>query len=463
MEAVWLMVGLAVGLTLGGLLVWVWMGGRVSAVQGAASELRAQLDRLRQDLEDANSQITEAQTARAAAETRCAEALKNVREQQSLLDDAKAALSDTFKALSTDALQASNRQFLELAKQTLEARLKQAEGDLEKRQQAVESLVSPLREALKNYDEQIRAMEKRRQEAYGSLEEQLRALGEAHQQLQRETTALVHALRTPQVRGRWGEITLRRVVEIAGMSQHCDFDEQATTDTEEGRMRPDLVVHLPEGRTIVVDAKAPLSAYMDAMEASNDAERADAMKRHAQGVHQHVRTLGSRAYQDQLSPSPDFVVLFLPGESFFSAALEQDKDLIEAALHNRVLLATPTTLIALLRTVAMTWHQQQVIENAEEIARVSREFFERVAKFSEHLTKVRDGLQRAARAYNEAVGSWERRVLPQGRRLAELGGAPQEAEAPELQPVDVALRELPAMNDADVGREKGGAAEDEDA
>jgi DNA recombination protein RmuC len=444
MEALWLAGGILVGGAFGFLLAWIWARSRASQVQGALTEVRAQLDGLKLALDQANAHLTEAQTARTAAETRREEALRNVEEQQRLLEDAKAALSDTFKALSADALQASNRAFLELAKESLEAKLRQAEGDLEKRQQAVGTLIAPLQDALKRYDEQIGAMEKRRQEAYGSLGQQLQALGEAHQQLQRETTALVQALRSPQVRGRWGEITLKNVVEAAGMSKHCDFDEQPSVSTEDGRLRPDMIVHLPEEHTIVVDAKVPLAAYMDAMDATDEAPRAEAMGRHARDVREHVRQLGSKAYWSQFAASPDFVVLFLPGESFFSAALEQDKGLIEAGLQSRVLLATPTTLIALLRTVALTWHQQQVIENAEEIAETSREYVRRVMRFSEHLTKLGDGLDRATKAYNAAVASWQSRVVPQARRVAELGGAPQDAEAPELSPVDVSLRELPA-------------------
>lgn len=407
-EAAYLVIGLIVGLVVG----WLWANSR-----------------------------------RVAAEARLEEAKRQADEQKRLLDDAKQQLTDAFKALSSDALRDSNQAFLDLAKATFDAVMADAKGDLGKRQEAIDSLVKPLREALTDYEVQIREMEKSRHGAYTALEEQLKNVAATHQQLQRETGNLVRALRRPEVRGRWGEITLERVVELAGLSEHCDFQRQPAVATDDGRLRPDLSVTLPQGRTVVVDAKAPLEAYLDAVEATEDATRSDAMQRHARQVRDHILQLSSKEYWSRLPSTPDFVVLFLPGESFFSAAVDQDRELIEFGIQKRVLLATPTTLIALLRTVALSWHQEQIIENAQAIEDASRELFARVNKFAEHLGGIHDGLERACNAYSDAVGSWQRRVVPQGRRVVELGGAGQGAEMSGLEAVEADLRELPTTTE----------------
>jgi DNA recombination protein RmuC len=247
----------------------------------------------------------------------------------------------------------------------------------------------------------------------------------------------VTALRVPQVRGRWGEITLQRVVEVAGLSQHCDFETQPSTLTDEGRRRPDMVVRLPGRRTIVVDAKTPLIDYLNAIEANDEEARQASLRRHAGMVRSHMQALSGKAYWSQLEATPDFVVMFLPGETFFSAALEQDRALIEDGIRHRVLLATPTTLIALLRSVAHSWQQREVTDNAEKIARSAREFFERVCVFAEHLGEIGRGMSRASEAYNKAARSWESRVLPAGRKLPELGAAPADSEVPELPAVEI--------------------------
>jgi len=396
-----------------------------------------------------------ASAPRVAAEARLGEANRQLGEQRKLLEEAKAQLADQFKALSSEALSASNQQFLALATETLGKVAAETKGDLGKRQEAIDGLIRPLQDALKRYEEQVAGLEQKREKAYGSLEQQLSTVASTQQQLQSETRNLVTALRRPEVRGRWGEITLQRVVEISGMAERCDFDLQPSVITEDGMLRPDLIVHLPDERTIVVDAKTPVDAYLDAVEATEEASRNAALQRHAAHVRAHVQKLSLKAYWDQFERAPDFVVLFLPGESFFSAALEQDRELVETSFRSKVLLASPTTLLALLRSVAASWHQERIIENAEEIARGSREFCERVRKFAEHLGRIREGLDRASKAYNDAVGSWQSRVLPSGRRVAELGGAGREGEVAELEPVEVALRELPAA--------EGKAAEDSSA
>jgi len=322
-------------------------------------------------------------------------------------------LKDAFKALSADALEDSRTQFLSQADEKLR----------------------PIQSLLKDYEQKLDAIEKARNTAYGGLEQHLKSLASAHDVLQREAHQLSTALRSPTVRGRWGEMTLRRVVEVAGMSPHCDFTEQADVETEEGRQRPDMVIHLPGRRSIVVDSKVPLTAYMDAAESSEASAREAALARHAQDVRKHVRALAQKAYWDQLPEAPDFVVLFLPGEAFFSAALEADRTLMEDAMRSRVFLATPTTLMALLNVVAHGWRQQEMAENAEAIGETGRELFERVTKFIEHFAKIGEGLGRAAKAYDAAVGSYESRVRPSAERLAQQSAAlGKELPAPEPAP-----------------------------
>jgi len=453
---------LLVGIIVGGLAGWLLAGARLRGVfagqlaqaQGRAraaeeinAELRRQIGGVQEELQETRQRLEQEQEARVRAETSLAEAGQKMAEQRELLAEATRKLSDAFRALAADALQSNNRTFLDLARQALENMLTEARGDLQQRQQAIDSLVKPLQAELERYAAQVREMEKAREQAYGSLQKQLESLAQTQQLLQRETGNLVTALKVPQVRGRWGEITLRRVVEVAGLSSYCDFLEQVAVDTEGGRLRPDLVVKLPGGKTVVVDAKAPLKAYLEAIEAPDEGSRRLALQKHAQAVRTHLQVLGSRAYWSQFTPGPDFVVLFLPGESFFSAALEQDRGLIEDGLACRVLLATPTTLIALLRTVAMSWQQQQVAENARRIAQTGAELYDRVCRFAEHLGKIREGLQKAVQAFNQAVGSWESRVVPGARRLKELGAGPPGRELPPLQPVETSLRELPQGRD----------------
>ncbi|MBI3599368.1 MAG: DNA recombination protein RmuC, partial [Nitrospinae bacterium] len=263
------------------------------------------------------------------------------------------------------------------------------------------------------------------------------------ERLQKETTALVSALKTPQVRGRWGEITLRRVVEVAGMSKYCDFIEQPSVETEDGRKRPDLIVKLPGDRTVIVDAKVPLRAYMEAIETTDDEKRKALLTQHAQAVRGHVKQLSSKAYWNQFKPTPDFVVLFLPAESFFSMALEQDRNLIEDGMASGVILATPTTLITVLRSVAYSWQQQQVAENSKQILETGVELFNRICKFAEYIGDIGKGLNTAVKSYNSAIGSWESRVMPGAQRLKELGASAPEKSLPELNQIDTNIRELP--------------------
>jgi len=398
---------------------------QAAAFEAQADELRGRAADLETRGRDLQGQLAAEHGARRAAEAALEAERRNLADQKALLDQAQQRLKDAFAALSAEALKDSRREFLSQADERLR----------------------PIRDLLAAYEAHLREIEKVRSDAYGGLRTHLDALAEAHRTLQKEAHQLSTALRSPTVRGRWGEMTLRRVVEAAGMSPRCDFEEQTTVVTEEGSLRPDMLIRLPGRRTVVVDSKVPLAGYMDAVEAKDEAARQAAQVRHAQDVRKHVQALSRKAYWDQFPDAPDFVVLFLPGESFFSAALEQDRSLMEDAMRSKVFLATPTTLMALLNVVAHGWRQQEMAENAERIGEAGRELHERLAKFVEHFARIGDGLQRAAKAYDAAVASYESRVVPSARRLAERA-ALGDAELPAVPAVDGPARALPPPEDA---------------
>ena len=300
-----------------------------------------------------------------------------------------------------------------------------AKGELAAREQAVDSLVRPIRDALQRTETQIQSLEKSRQEAYGSIHHQLESMGQQNKMLQAETRKLVTALRRPEVRGQWGEVTLRRLVELAGMVNHCDFTEQDHVATEDGAIRPDLIVHLPENRTLVVDVKTPLAAYLEAVEASDDLKRKAALKRHASIFLSRIRELSAKAYWSQFDNSPDFVILFVPGDQFLSAALDEHPQLIDEALRQKVILATPSSLVALLKAVGYGWRQISLAENADQIKTLAEELYERLATFSGHLHRIGKQLGLSVEAYNKAIGSLERKVLPGARKFTELGVQPK--------------------------------------
>jgi DNA recombination protein RmuC len=457
METTSLVIGLSAGLLIGGLVAglaasaWIrkqTQGRLIEAAERAqraeteTAELRKQAGAERADLVQVRQELTQALQAQARAE----EAVKNLHEQRALLIDARQELADSFRALSGEALKTNNQVFLDLAKASFERLQVEAKGDLAQRQQAIDDVLKPLHEALKRYEEQLRFIESSRQAAYGGLDQHLKQLTESHQRLQQETGNLVNALRAPSVRGRWGEITLKRVAELAGMVGHCDFTEQLSIDTEEGRLRPDMIIRLPGGRQIVVDAKAVLSAYLEAHEAPTEEQRQERLRRHAAQLRMRMDQLSAKAYWTQFTQTPEIVVLFLPGEHFLASALEHDPTLTEDGYARRVVLATPNTLIALLHAAAYGWRQEQLAESAQQAGQLGKDLYERMAILAEHLNGIGQALGKSVQAYNKAVGSLETRILPAARKFKELGIA-SDKELPLLEAIELGPRPIAPPDD----------------
>jgi DNA recombination protein RmuC len=383
-----------------------------------------------------------------AARTRLEASVLADADRAQLLEQSETRLRAAFDSLAGETLRTNSELFLRLARESLGRDQAIAQGALREREAAIAQLVEPLRAALERSEQQVQALERERREAFATLRTQIETLSGSQVQLQRETRNLVTALRRPEVRGRWGELTLRRLVELAGLAEHCDFTEQLQVVGEAGALRPDLVVHMPDARDLVIDAKTPLDAYLAALEAPTEEERSQGLRRHAQQVEARMRDLAAKSYWSQFERSPEFAVLFLPGDQFLSAALAERPGLIDSALGQSVIIATPSTLIALLKTVAYGWRQAAVAHNARQIRDLGQELYRRLGHFTTHLGRMGQRLAQAVESYNAAVGSLERQVLPQARRFPELG-VTSDAPLPELEPVGQLVRNSGAPLDAE--------------
>ncbi len=446
-----LVIGLAFGLLLGGIVAAFLSsraGGKLAASESLCGELERRLGEQQETLDELRELLGQTQTRAVRAETQLEEGQKSLESERKTLTDTQARLRESFSGLAADALQGNNQQFLALAKTTLENYLTAARADLDGRKQASDAVLTPLRQTLEQYQQHLRQIELSRESAYTGLQRSLDDLKLSSEGLKSETQRLARALSNPQTRGRYGEIALRRLVEFAGLNEYCDFTEQESRETGDGRLRPDLVVRLPGGRTLVIDAKVPLDAYLRAHEVEPGEQRHQFLAQHARAVRSHVQRLSSKEYWKHFGAGADFAVLFMPVESSFSAALEGDPALLEDAMKSQIILAAPTTLILLLRSVAYSWGQAKAAENSRLVWEAGKELYTRLITFLDHLEKVGKSLHSAADSYNRAVASVESRLLPQARRLSELGVADGATVLTEPAPLDLAIRSLPSPEPA---------------
>jgi len=405
-------------------------------------EKAKKLNEAEEELKELREEITLLKVERGEQRTYITEQKRMTDEKLQMVRESQEKLSQAFRVLSAEALEKSNKSFLDLAKETLSRFQEKAKGDLEKKQQSFEEIVKPVKESLTRLDQGMRNIEKERKGEQESLKTQMSAMLQAEKELRSETSTLVRALRAPIVRCRWGEMQLKRVVELAGMVNRCDFYEQETRDG--GAIRPDLIVHLPGEKQVIVDAKTPCEAYLEAVQSDDQDFKIEKFKTHARHVRQHIQALGKKSYWQSFQPTPEFVVLFIPSDNFFSSALEYDPTLIEIGVEQGVIIATPTTLIGLLRTIAYGWKQENLSRHAEEVSHLGHELYKRIVDMSSHWTKVGRGLSSAIEAYNKAVGSLESRVLVSARKFKELGAAPHSVELEELPVIDRIPREIQA-------------------
>ncbi len=439
------------GLALGGLFSYLILRSRAESRLAVLNERLSTKDQKVADVSAENSSlktendalqraVTELKVERSTLETILQKEQAAATEKLAVLNEAKTNLSDAFKALSAEALKSNNQMFLEVAQATFEKLREGADGDLLKRQTAIDQIVKPIQEGLLQFDSKIQTLEKARIGAYEGLNQQVKSLIESQHQLRSETTNLVNALRTPQVRGRWGEIQLKRVVEMAGMLSHCDFKEQPVISSEEGMLRPDMIINLPGGKTLVVDAKVPLSAYLDGIESNDETIKQKKQQEHARRIREHMAQLSRKSYWEQFSEAPEFVVLFLPGEAFFSAALQEDPSLIELGVGQGVIIATPTTLIALLKAVSYGWKQEILAENSKKIGELGKALYKRIADMGGHFSQLGNNLRKSVESYNRSLGTLESRVLVSARRFEDLKVADANDVIPVIPPIDNTTR-----------------------
>jgi len=370
--------------------------------------------------------------------------------QKKALEEYKGALLTTFKAAAGDALGANNEQFLALANSKLGEQIKVAEGDLDERKSAIEEMLKPVKDSIDTYKKRIEELEKGNEKTFGQVTEMLTNLQSTNTVLRKETTALVNALKNPRVRGKWGEIGLKRVVEFSGMSAHCDFIEQVYSASEDGILKPDMIVNLPGGGHVVVDSKLPLDAYLEALETDDDGRRDGLLTKHTKDLRAHISALSKKAYWSQFSNTPDFVVLYMEVESAFNVAMMTDRALLQDAMNNKIILATPTTLMVILKSVALTWQQHNVTENAMKIMEAGKELHDRLGSFAGHIAKVGNGLRSAVAGFNSAVGSWENRILPTGRKLEQLEATKKNEELPMIEKLEEPSRTISSVEDIGV-------------